>query len=55
MANQTIEITVEEYKKFVADNIMLNTLKNYAAKEEVLMDYRIREIIGVPRPESKEE
>lgn len=54
MANQTIEITTEEYKQLVADSIALTMLRNYAVKEEILLDSQIRSMLGVPRPKRKE-
>lgn len=44
-------ITTEEYKGLVEDSLVLNMVKEHASNEEYLSDYRIREMIGVPRPE----
>lgn len=49
-----VVITTEEYKKLIADSLVLNMVKEHAGKEEYLSDYQIREMIGVPKPEKKE-
>lgn len=47
-------ITTEEYKKLLEDSLVLNAVKKHAAEEEIIYDFKIREMLGVPKPEKKE-
>lgn len=47
-------IETKEYRKLVEDSVTLNAVKKHAAEEEFIFDSKVREIIGVPKPEKKE-
>ena len=47
-------IETKEYKKLIEESIVLNAVKKYAEEEDYIYDSKLREIIGVPRPEKKE-
>lgn len=49
MANQTIEITVEEYKHLVQGSTQLNLIKNYFANREYVSQCEIATLLGVKK------
>jgi len=50
----SITISATEYRILLESNIVLGMVKEYARQEEYMSDWRIREIIGVPKPKKKE-
>lgn len=51
----SITISAIEYRILLESNIVLGMVKEYARQEEYMSDWRIREIIGVPKPPKKKE